>query len=135
MFLSFLILGVYMTSSVVIEVVDEDEDDHVHFHDRPGARTRGVPDASVMAFVPFPFTEQQVQPPPYRRGTPEWAAFEKISKDQKLKTKLKSKLPFPAESLRLSPCLSLEIMSLYGHLSLTMRIRGSGKAHAGYFGF
>lgn len=92
--LSFLLVGFYTVSSVVIEVVDEDEEDYqdsLH-NNRQGIRGGNAEEAPLEAFIPFPFTEQLVQPPPYQRGSPEWQVFDKINRDPNLKTKMKKDL-------------------------------------------
>ena len=91
--LTFLFAGFYAVSSVVIEVVDEDEEEYQNslHDDRQGVKEGVTEDAPLEAFIPFPFTERLVQPPPYHIGSSEWKAFDKINRDPNLKTKMKSK--------------------------------------------
>lgn len=44
-------------------------------------------------FIALPLTTQEVKPPPYSAKDPEWAEFVRISKDQPLRQKMKSKSP------------------------------------------
>ncbi|SPO02496.1 uncharacterized protein DNG_05169 [Cephalotrichum gorgonifer] len=80
MFLSLYLVGSLLTE----EEYDDDDEDFQLLEELDGKPT--------VTFIPFPFTEHLVQPPPCERGSPEWAAFEKISKDTKLKEKMKSHL-------------------------------------------
>lgn len=43
-------------------------------------------------FLPFPFTEKQVQPLPYAGAEEEWQSFIKFSKDDKLRKRVKDDL-------------------------------------------
>ncbi|CAI4218496.1 unnamed protein product [Parascedosporium putredinis] len=88
-----LFLGFYLVSSVAIEVVDEDEEDYEGSFQDDREGVRGGPEETALeAFIPFPFTEQLIQPPSYHRGSPEWVAFDKINRDPNLKTKMKKDL-------------------------------------------
>lgn len=43
-------------------------------------------------FIPFPFTDRQVQPEPYAGAEEEWQSFVKFNKDTKLRQRVKHDL-------------------------------------------
>lgn len=43
-------------------------------------------------FIPFPFTDKKIQPPPYAGAEEEWQNFVKFSKDEKWRQRVKDDL-------------------------------------------
>lgn len=61
-----------------------------HLDDRP--LPKGVEEEVEPIFIPFPFTEKQVQPPPYAGAEEEWQSFITFSQNDKLRQRVKDDL-------------------------------------------
>jgi hypothetical protein len=103
-FCAFYVAGSFLLDALL----EDDEDEHEHsdgHHDGHESEAEGR-----ITFIPLPFTEQKVYPPPYERGSPDWLVFKSISEDPKKIQKLKSMCCLRSRATVRPLCRSLNYM-------------------------